>query len=81
MNLGRSWHESWVCVVRVKSTEQDLRRVVRTSLAGGCYLGVCHVRCLWQVHVTGRGPGVECLHGMKPRDGRCCDGTGCQVFR
>jgi hypothetical protein len=68
------------CVVRVESTEQDLRRVGRTSLAGGCYLGVRHVRCLWRVHVTGRGLGVECLRGMKPRDGRCYDGTGCQVF-
>jgi hypothetical protein len=28
-------------------------------------------------NVTGIGPGVECLHGTKPRDGRCCDGTGC----
>jgi hypothetical protein len=32
------------CVVRVESTEQDLRRVVRTSLVGGCYLGVYHER-------------------------------------
>jgi hypothetical protein len=33
------------CVVRVKSTEQDLRRVMRASLVGeGCYLGVPHER-------------------------------------
>jgi hypothetical protein len=68
------------CVVGFESSEQDLRRVRRTSLARGYYLGVRHVRCIWRVHVTGRGPRVECLHGMKPRDGRCCDGTGCQVF-
>jgi hypothetical protein len=30
------------CVVRVESTEQDLRRVVRTSLAGEYYLGISH---------------------------------------
>jgi hypothetical protein len=40
-----------------------------TSLAGGCYLGIPHERYLWQVHVIGRDPGVECLCGMKPRDG------------
>jgi hypothetical protein len=40
-----------------------------TSLAGGCYLGIPHKRYLWQVHVTGRDPRVECLCGMKPRDG------------
>jgi hypothetical protein len=32
-------------------------------------------------NVTGRGPGVECLRGMKPRDGRCRDDTGCRVSR
>jgi hypothetical protein len=32
------------CVVRVELTEQDLRRVMRTSLAEGCYLGVSHER-------------------------------------
>jgi hypothetical protein len=71
---------SWVCgegrVDRAGHTTS-----LGTSLAGGCYLGVPHERYLWRVHVTGRGPGVECLRRMKPRDGRCCDGTGCRVSR
>jgi hypothetical protein len=32
-------------------------------------------------NVTGRGLEVECLRGMKPRDGRCCEGMGCRVSR
>jgi hypothetical protein len=32
-------------------------------------------------NVTGRGLGVDCLRGMKPWDGRCYDGTRCQVSR
>jgi hypothetical protein len=71
------------CVVRVESTEQDLRRVGKTSHAGGCYLGIIHVRCLWREHVTGRGLGVECLRGMKPGMGGAvmARGVGCSVER
>ena len=37
MNMGRSWRESWVCVVRVESIGQDLT----TSLWGkSCRRGV-----------------------------------------
>jgi hypothetical protein len=61
------------CVVRVESTEQDLRRVRRTSLAGGCYLGIHLVRCQWRVHVTGRGPDMG--GAMMAR------GAGCSVER
>jgi len=58
------------CVVRVESTEQDLRRVLVQVLPGD-YLGVLHDGYLWRVHVTGRGLRVECLRGMKHQDGRC----------
>jgi hypothetical protein len=46
-------------------------------------LGVRQVRCLWWVHVIGRGPGVECLHGMKPKMGGAVMawGAGCFVER
>jgi hypothetical protein len=50
-------------------------------LPRGCYLGIPYERYLWRVHVTRRGPGVECLRGMKLRDGRYCDGMGYWVFR
>jgi hypothetical protein len=71
------------CVVRVKSTEQDSTMSLGTSLVGGCYLGVPHERYLWWVHVTGRGPGVECLCGMKPEMGGAvlARGIGCPVER
>jgi hypothetical protein len=78
--MGRSWRESWVSgegrVDRAGSDDESQGQV----LPRGCYLGVPHVRYLWWVHVTGRGPRVECLHGTKLRDGRYCDGTGYQVF-
>jgi hypothetical protein len=57
------------CVVRVESTEQDSTTSLGTSLAGKCYLGISHERYLWWAHVTGRDPRVECLCGMKPREG------------
>jgi hypothetical protein len=57
------------CVVRVELTEQDSTTSLRTSLAGGCYLGIPHERYLWRVHVIGRDPGVECLCGTKPQSG------------
>jgi hypothetical protein len=69
------------CVVRVESTEPD----PTTSLGGescrGCYLGTPHERYLWRVHVTGRDLGVECLCGIKPRDGGAilARGTGCPI--
>jgi len=50
-----------------------------TSLAGGCYLGVIHERYLCWVHMTGRGPVVECLRGTKHRDGRCCLARGSRM--
>ena len=52
-----------------------------TSLVGVRYLGVPHERYLWRVHVTGRGPGVECLRGTKYRDGRCCLARGSRMSR
>ena len=80
MDLGRSWRVSWVCgegrVDRAGSTTS-----LGTSLAGGRYLGVLHERYLWRVHVTGRGPGVECLRGTKRRDGRCCLARGNRMSR
>jgi hypothetical protein len=79
--MGRSWHESWVSgedqVNRAGSDDESRWQV----LPRGCYLGVPHERYLWWVHVTGRGPGVECLRGTKLRDGRCHDGTRYRVFR
>jgi hypothetical protein len=69
------------CAVRVESTEQDSTTSLGTSLAGGCYLGVPHERYLWWVHVTRRGPGVECLRGTKPWDGRCYFSTGHRMPR
>jgi hypothetical protein len=69
------------CVVRVESTEQDLRRVGKDKSCRRMLPG----RSPCEVPVTGtcgrERPGVECLRGMKPRDGRCYDGTGCRVFR
>jgi hypothetical protein len=41
-----------------------------TSHAGECYQGISRERYLWYVQVSGRDPRVECLCGMKPRDGR-----------
>jgi hypothetical protein len=78
MNLGRTWRASWVCgegrVDRAGST---------TSREDKSYRRVLPRRSPCEMHVAGnvigRGPRVECLHGMKPRDGRCCEGTGCQV--
>ena len=71
---------SWVCgegrVDQAGSTTS-----LETSLAGECYLGVLHERYLWRVHVTGRGPGVECLRGTKHRDGRCCLAWGSRMSR
>jgi hypothetical protein len=70
INLGRSWRAFWVCGEgRVDQAGHTMS--LGTSLAGGCYLGIPHERYLWRVHVIGRGPGVECLRGTKPRDGRC----------
>jgi hypothetical protein len=80
MNLGRSWRASWVCgegqVERAGSTmshedESCWRALPRRS---PCEMPVVG-------NVIGRGPRVECLRGMKPWDGRCCKGTGCQVSR
>jgi hypothetical protein len=69
------------CVVRVESTEQDSTMSLGTSLVRGCYLGVPHERYLWRVHVIGRDPEVECLCGMKPRDGGAVLlwGTRCSI--
>jgi hypothetical protein len=79
--MGRSWCESWVSgegrVDRAGSDDEPRGQV----LPRGCYLGVPHERYLWRVHVTERGPGVECLRRTKLRDGRCCDGTGYREFR
>jgi hypothetical protein len=46
-------------------------------------LGIPHERYIWQVHVIGRDPRVECLCGMKPQDGGAilAWGTGCPVER
>jgi hypothetical protein len=79
--MGRSWCESWVGgegrVDRAASDDESRGQV----LLRGCYQGVPHERYLRWVHVTGRGPGVECLHGTKLRDGRCYDGMRYRVFR
>jgi hypothetical protein len=69
---------SWVCgegrVDRAGSTtsreDESCRRVLPGRLP--CEMPVAG-------NVTGRGPGVECLHGMKPQDERCYEGTGCRV--
>jgi hypothetical protein len=69
------------CVMRVELTEQDPTTSLGVSLAGGFYLGIPHERYLWRVQVIGRDPRVECLCGMKPRDGGAvlARGTGCPV--
>jgi hypothetical protein len=71
------------CVVRVESTEQELRQVGKTSLAGGCYLGVRHVRCLWRLHVTGEVPGWSVFMGRSLGMGGAmmARGAGCFVER
>jgi hypothetical protein len=64
-NLGRSWRASWVSgegrVNRAGSYDESLDESYRG--------GATYERYLWQVHVRRGDPGVECLCGMKPRDG------------
>jgi hypothetical protein len=80
MNLGRSWRASWVGgegrVDRAGSTTSHEDESYRRALPrrSPCEMPVVG-------NVIGRGLGVECLRGMKPRDGRCCKGTGCWVSR
>jgi hypothetical protein len=70
-------------VVRVESIEQDIQRVLGRVLLGDTTWAFPHERYLWRVLVIGRHLGVECLYGMKPRDGGAilAWGTGCPVER
>ena len=64
------------CVVRVESIGQDLTMSRWMSLARGCDLGIPYEWYLWWVHVRWEDPRVECLCGMKPRDGDAVEARG-----
>jgi hypothetical protein len=65
MNLGRSWRASWLCsegrVDRAGSMTSHEDESCQRALPG-------HLPCEMPVagNVTGRGPRVECLRGIKP---------------
>jgi hypothetical protein len=80
MILGRSWCASWVCG-EGRVDQQDSTTSLGDESCRGCYLGIPHERYLWRVHVTGRGPRVECLCGMKPQDWGCYFSTGRRMSR
>jgi hypothetical protein len=65
MNMERSWPESWVCgegqVDRAGSTTSREDESYRRALPGR---SPCEMPVVG--NMTGRGPGVECLHGTKP---------------
>ena len=64
------------CVVRVESIEQDSTMSLWMSFARGYNLGIPYERYLWRVYVRQEGPRVECLCGMKARDGGAIEAWG-----